>query len=93
MATEKETTFLIDTPPKHGFYKLQIFAVRKPKRPGKLKIPLIINFLVEFQHTSGMDDTSDIVMSAAAELMSNIPSLASGMLQDFLIYRQFEIYQ
>ena len=44
------------------------------------KIPLIANFLIDFRHTAGTEDVNDIVMSAAAELMSrsNIPSAASG---------------
>ena len=79
--TPTETTFIFDNPPKVGFYKLQIFGVRKPKKPGKLKIPLIANFLIDFRHTAGTEDVNDIVMSAAAELMSrsNIPSAASGI--------------
>lgn len=78
--TAKETVFYIDAPPKVGFYKLQIFGVKKPKKPGKLRIPVIANFLVEFRHTAGLEDAHDTVMSAAAELMSlpNIPSLSSG---------------
>ena len=70
--------FYVDAPPKVGFYKLQIFGVKKPKKPGKLRIPLIANFLVEFRHTAGLEDAQDTVMSAAAELMSNLPSLSSG---------------
>ena len=70
----------MENPPKVGFYKLQIFGVKKPKKPGKLRIPLIANFLVDFRHTAGTEDIQDTVMSAAAELMSrsNNPSLSSG---------------
>jgi len=49
--TRLETTFLIDTPPKVGLYKLQIYAVKRPKLPGKLKIPLIASFLVDYRHS------------------------------------------
>ena len=48
--TPQETTFNIDTPPRVGFYKLMIYAVRKPRRPGKLKIPLIATFLIDYRH-------------------------------------------
>ena len=48
--TPKQTTFTIEMPPKEGFYKLQIFARSKPRKKGRLKIPLAANFLVEFRH-------------------------------------------
>ena len=48
--TPQETTFNIDTPPRVGFYKLMIYAVRRPRRPGKLKIPLIATFLIDYRH-------------------------------------------
>ena len=36
-----------------SFYKqLQIFARRKPKKKGRLRIPLVANFLVEFRHST-----------------------------------------
>ena len=56
--TPQETTFNIDTPPRVGFYKLMIYAVRKPRRPGKLKIPLIATFLIDYRHRQ---DTSTSV--------------------------------
>ena len=79
-SSEKETVFILENPPKVGFYKLQIFGCKKPKRPGKLRIPLIANFLLDFRHTVGTDDINDTVMAAAAELMSksNNPELTSG---------------
>ena len=79
-SSEKETVFILENPPKVGFYKLQIFGCKKPKRPGKLRIPLIANFLLDFRHTVGTDDVNDTVMAAAAELMSksNNPELTSG---------------
>ena len=79
-STPTETSFILENPPKVGFYKLQIFGVKKPTRPGKLRIPLIANFLIDFRHTAGVEDVQDTVMSAAAELMSrsNNPALSSG---------------
>ena len=79
-SSEKETVFILENPPKVGFYKLQIFGCKKPKRPGKLRIPLIANFLLDFRHTVGTEDVNDTVMAAAAELMSksNNPELTSG---------------
>ena len=79
-SSEKETVFILENPPKVGYYKLQIFGCKKPKRPGKLRIPLIANFLLDFRHTVGTDDINDTVMAAAAELMSksNNPELTSG---------------
>lgn len=44
------TTLRIDTPPKEGFYKLQIFGAIKPKRPGRIKLPLMATFLVDYRH-------------------------------------------
>jgi hypothetical protein len=43
----------IDPPPKPGFYKLQIYARKKPRARGRLKIPLIANFLVDFRLNGG----------------------------------------
>ena len=49
--TDKETTFIVDHPPHPGMYKLQIFARRKPKKRGLMKIPLVATLLVDFRHT------------------------------------------
>ena len=68
----------MENPPNLGFYKLQIFGVKKPRKCGKLKIPLIANFLVDFRHTAGLEDPTDTVMSAAAELMSSVNRMSSG---------------
>ena len=48
----KETIFTIENPPKEGFFKLQIYARRKPNKKGRLKIPLAANFLVECRHST-----------------------------------------
>ncbi len=45
----KQTIFTIDNPPKEGFFKLQIFARKKPTKKGRLKIPLVANFVVDFR--------------------------------------------
>ena len=86
--TAKETKFILENPPKVGFYKLQVFGCKKPKKPGKLKIPLIANFLIDFRHTAGVEDAHDTVMSAAAELMSlsKAPSLSSGSVLNLYYY-------
>ena len=49
--TPKQTTFSIENPPKEGFFKLQIYARKKPTKKGRLKIPLVANFLVAFRHS------------------------------------------
>ena len=35
-----------------SYTQLQIFARRKPKKKGRLRIPLVANFLVEFRHST-----------------------------------------
>ena len=47
--TEKETTFIVEGPPKPGLYKLQIFARKKPKKRGLLKIPLVATVLLNYK--------------------------------------------
>eukprot|EP00095_Tigriopus_kingsejongensis_P008836 maker-scaffold15_size728074-snap-gene-0.12 protein:Tk08836 transcript:maker-scaffold15_size728074-snap-gene-0.12-mRNA-1 annotation:"kyphoscoliosis " len=49
--TEKETVFTIEPPPKPGYYKIQIFACRKPKKRGKIHIPLVLTFLLDYKHS------------------------------------------
>ena len=56
--TPEKIVFLIDPPPKPGFYKLQIYARKKPKARGRLKIPLIANFLVDFRLNGGNSNKS-----------------------------------
>ena len=73
----EETTFLIDTPPRVGFYKLQIYAVRKPKRPGKVKIPLVATLLIDYRHSippaPSPGATASLFKGAALALASLMP--------------------
>ena len=48
--SERETIFYINNLPKPGLYKAQIFARRKPKKRGKLLIPLVACILLEYRH-------------------------------------------
>ena len=48
--TPSKTVFTIENPPKEGFFKLQIYARKKPTKKGRLKIPLVANFLIEYHH-------------------------------------------
>ena len=50
--TPKQVTFTIENPPKEGFFKLQIYAQKKPRRKGRFKIPLAANLIVEFRHSN-----------------------------------------
>ena len=50
--TPTKTVFTIENPPKEGFFKLQIYARKKPTKKGRLKIPLVANFLVEYHHSA-----------------------------------------
>ena len=50
--TPKQVTFTIENPPKEGFFKLQIYAQKKPRRKGRFKIPLAANLIVEFRHST-----------------------------------------
>ena len=50
--TPTKTVFTIENPPKEGFFKLQIYARKKPTKKGRLKIPLVANFLVEYHHST-----------------------------------------
>lgn len=45
----RETIFYINNLPKPGLYKAQIFARRKPKKRGKLLIPLVACILLEYR--------------------------------------------
>lgn len=47
----KKTVFVIENPPKEGYFKLQIYARKKPTKKGRLKIPLVANFLILFRHS------------------------------------------
>ena len=49
---QDKTTFTLEMPPKEGFYKLQIFARRRPTKKCRLKIPLAANILLEFRHSA-----------------------------------------
>ena len=49
METDKETVFTVEGPPKPGLYKLQIFARKKPKKRGLLKIPLVATVLLDYK--------------------------------------------
>ena len=48
--TEKEIVFTINPPPHEGYYKIQIFARKKPRKRGKLHIPLVATFLLKYKH-------------------------------------------
>ena len=50
--TPTKTVFTIENPPKEGYFKLQIYARKKPTKKGRLKIPLVANFLVEYHHST-----------------------------------------
>jgi len=47
--SDRETIFYINNLPKPGLYKAQIFARRKPKKRGKLIIPLVACILLEYR--------------------------------------------
>ena len=47
--SERETIFYINNLPKPGLYKAQIFARRRPKKRGKLIIPLVACILLEYR--------------------------------------------
>ena len=48
--SDRETIFYINNLPKPGLYKAQIFARRKPKKRGKLIIPLVACILLEYRN-------------------------------------------
>jgi hypothetical protein len=75
--TPKQTIFTIENPPKEGFFKLQIFARKKPTKKGRLKIPLCANFLVEFRHTNQQVPTAGARKSFSAATTTKLTSSAS----------------
>ena len=46
---ERETIFYINNLPKPGLYKVQIFARKKPKKGGKLILPLVACILLVYR--------------------------------------------
>ena len=52
-----EVQFIIDSLPKPGFYKLQLFAAKKPKKRGKLRLPLVASLLIDYQITTNKEQT------------------------------------
>jgi hypothetical protein len=47
--SDRETIFYISNLPKPGFYKVQIFARKKPKKRGKLILPLVATLLLDYK--------------------------------------------
>lgn len=80
--TLKQTVFTIDHPPKQGFFKLQIFARKKPNKKGRLKIPLVANFLVDYRHTTNSQNASSgggaVQRSASAATTTKLLSSQSS---------------
>ncbi|TRY73282.1 hypothetical protein TCAL_15758, partial [Tigriopus californicus] len=56
-SNEKEAIFTLEPPPKPGFYKIQIFARKRPKKRGRIHIPLVTTILLDYKHckTSNRD--------------------------------------
>ncbi len=47
--SRREVEFFVDKLPKPGYYKLQLFACRRPSRRGRLKLPLVATLLIDYQ--------------------------------------------
>ena len=56
--SERETIFYINNLPKPGLYKVQIFARKKPKKRGKLILPLVATLLLDYK-TPGKNKKPD----------------------------------
>ncbi len=46
---DRETIFYINNLPKPGLYKVQIFARKKPRKRGKLILPLVATLLLDYK--------------------------------------------
>ena len=48
--------FTVVAPPNVGFYKLEIYASKVPKKHGMLHLPLVAIYLVEVRLRNSTDD-------------------------------------
>ena len=51
-----ETLFTVVAPPNVGFYKLEVYGSKVPKKHGMLKLPLVAIYLVEVRLRNSTDD-------------------------------------
>ena len=51
-----ETLFTVVAPPNVGFYKLEVYAGKVPKKHGVLQLPLVAIYLVEVRLRNSTDD-------------------------------------
>ena len=51
-----ETLFTVIAPPNVGFYKLEVYAGKIPKKHGMLNLPLVAIILVEVRLRNSTDD-------------------------------------
>lgn len=71
----KKTVFVIENPPKEGYFKLQIYARKKPSKKGRLKIPLVANFLILFRH-------SHQLLAQPAGIRKSFSAVSSGLMKN-----------
>jgi hypothetical protein len=76
--TPDKIVFLIDPLPKPGFYKLQIYARKKPKARGRMKIPLVANFLIDFKLNGGSNNKSTGMQAGRTASAATTALLNSG---------------
>ena len=55
--TPRELEFTVDKLPKPGYYKLQVFACKRPKRRGRMKLPLVATLLIDYQISANKEQT------------------------------------
>ena len=48
--------FTVVAPPNVGFYKLEVYGSKVPKKHGMLKLPLVAIYLVEVRLRNSTDD-------------------------------------
>ena len=55
--------FTVVAPPNVGFYKLEIYASKVPKKHGMLNLPLVAIYLVEVRLRNSSDDLGSSLRS------------------------------